>query len=151
MRPGLFCVCLLIVAALYFPAAVAQAASDTITIDARLIWGTHDAKPDPKLKPVGPRLSDKLMHSPFKWDHYYECNAQKPFTLKLNQSKRVTMSKRCEIEVTYVGNSQIKLDLYGNGQLVNTVTQTLPKGEFLLIGGESENSTGWFVVVRQAD
>jgi hypothetical protein len=151
MRPGLFCVCLLIVAALYFPAAVAQAASDAMTIDARLIWGTNDAKTDSKLKPVGPRLSDKLKHSPFKWDHYYECTTQKPFTLKLNQGTRVTMSKHCEIAVTNLGDSQIKLELYGNGQLVNTVTQALPKGEFLIVGGESENSTAWFVVVRQAD
>lgn len=151
MRPGLFCVCLLIVAALYFPATMAQAASDTITIDARLIWGTNEPKTDSKLKSVGPRLSDKLKHSPFKWEYYYECNAQKPFTLKRKEGKRVTMSKRCEIEVTNLGNSTIQLDLYGNGQLVNTVTQALPKGEFLIVGGESENSTAWFVVVRQAD
>jgi len=149
MRPGLLC--LLIVAVLYFPATVASAASDTINIDARLIWGTNEAKTDSKLKPVGPRLSEKLKSSPFKWDHYYECNVQTPIALKLNQGKHVTMSKRCEIAVTYLGNSQIKLELYGNGQLVNTVTQALPKGEFLLVGGESENSTAWFVVIRQAD
>jgi len=151
MRPGLFCVCLLFVVALYFPATVARAASDTINIDARLIWGTSEPKTDTKLKPVGPRLSEKLKNSPFKWDHYYECNAQKPFTLKSNQVQRVQMSKRCEIVVTYLGNSEVKLEVYGNGQLVNTVTQALPRGEFLLVGGEAENSTAWFVVVRRAD
>lgn len=150
MRPGLFCVCFLILA-LCVPVGVARAASDTITIDARLIWGTNEAKTDSKLKAVGPRLSDKLKTLPLKWDHYYECKAQKPFKLNLNQTNRVTMSKRCDIAVTYLGNSQIKLDLYGNGQLVNTVTQALPKGEFLLVGGEAENSTGWFVAIRQAD
>jgi hypothetical protein len=151
MRPGLFCVCVLIVATLCFPAPAARAASDTLTIDARLIWASNEAKTDSKLKPVGPRLSEKLKNSPFKWDHYYECTAQKPFKLELHEAKRVTMSKRCEIEVTNQGGSQITMKLYGNGQLVNTVTQALPRGEFLLVGGEAENSTGWFVAIRQAD
>lgn len=156
MRPGLFCVCLFFVAALYFPAAVASAATDTISIDARLIWATNEGtnqlkSADPKLRPVGPRLSEKLKSSPFKWEHYYECKVQSPITLKLNEGKRIPMSKRCEIEVTYLGNSQVRMEVYGNGTLVNTVTQALPKGEFLLVGGEAENSTAWFVAVRQAD
>jgi hypothetical protein len=35
--------------------------------------------------------------------------------------------------------------------LVNTVTQALPKGELLIVGGDAENDTAWFVVIRQAE
>ena len=121
-----------------------------MTIEAQLIWGANQARPETKLKVVGPKLSDKLKHSPFKWDHYYECNRQ-TFKVSLNEEKSVTMSKRCEIKVTNLGDSQIKFELYGNGQLVNTVTQALPKGELLITGGNAENSTAWFVILRQPE
>ncbi len=152
MRPKFISVCLVILAAaLLVPAHAGFAApDDSVNIEAQLIWGTNDAKPDPKYKPVGSKMSERLKHSPFKWDHYYECNRQ-TFRVKLNEAKKETMSKRCEIQVTYVGDSQIRFELWGNGQLVNTVTQPLPKGELLIIGGDAENNTAWFVILRQAD
>lgn len=150
MRPALICASLLIMTALFLPVGVARAA-DTMQIEAQLIWGTNEAKTDSKLKPVGPKLSDKLKHSlPFKWDHYYECNRM-TFPVKLNQEISKTMSKRCEIGITYIGESQIRFKLFGHGQLVSDLTQALPKGELLITGGEAENSTAWFVVLRQAD
>jgi hypothetical protein len=152
MRLGLICASLFVVAVLLFPASVACSASDigTLNIESQLVWGTNDPKPDPKLKPVGPKMSARLANSPFKWDHYYEVN-RPIFSVKLNETKRVTMSKNCEIKVTNLGGSQIKLELFGKGQPVNTVTQSLPKGELLVVGGNAENSTAWFVIVRQAD
>ncbi len=141
----------ILVAALLLPAQTTSAApDDSMSIEAQLIWGTNDSKPDPKYKPIGPKMSDRLKHSPFKWDHYYECNRQ-TFKAKLNTPEKETMSKRCEIHVTYLGDSQVKFELYGNGQLVNTVTQPLPKGELLIIGGDAENNTAWFVILRQAE
>lgn len=152
MRRGLFCASVFVVAVLLFPASVVCSASDTkaLSIESQLVWGSNTTNPPPRLRLVGPKMSARLMNSPFKWDHYYEVNRQTN-SVKLNEVKTVTMSKNCEIRVTNLGGSQIKLDLIGKGQLVNTVTQALPKGELLVVGGNAEDSTAWFVIIRQSD
>jgi hypothetical protein len=73
------------------------------------------------------------------------------FKLKLNEEKTVTMSRNCVISVTNLGGDQVKFRLFGKGQLANTVTQALPNGQLLVTGGDAENSTAWFVVLRQVD
>jgi len=152
MRFGLICASLFVAAVLLFPASVTCSASDTgtLNIESQLVWGSNTTNPPPKLRLVGPKMSARLANSPFKWDHYYEVNRQTT-GVKLNEKKRVTMSKNCEIVITNLGDSQIKLDVFGKGQLVNTVTQSLPKGELLVVGGNAEDSTAWFVILRQAE
>lgn len=152
MRPGLICASFLVAAALLFPTSVVCAAADTSTlnIESQLVWGTNNPKPDTKLKPVGPKMSARLKSSPFKWDHYFEVNRQTN-KVKFGEEVRITMSKNCEIRVTNAGDSQLRCKLFGHGVLVSDVTQALPKGELLVIGGDAENSTAWFVILRQAD
>ena len=78
MRLGLICAGLFAVSALLFTGSVARAASDTSTmnIESQLVWGTNGTNAPTKLRLVGPRMSDRLKHSPFKWDRYYEVNRQ---------------------------------------------------------------------------
>jgi hypothetical protein len=144
--------CASLVLVVLFSASLVCSASDTgpLNIESQLVWGTNTTNPPPKLRLVGPKMSARLTNSPFKWNRYYEVSRQTN-SVKLNQVKNITMSPNCKIEVTNLGGSQIKLDLIGKGQLVNTVTQALPKGELLVVGGNAENSTAWFVIVRQAD
>jgi hypothetical protein len=151
MRPGLIRACLLFVAvALLLPVASVRAESGDMTLEAQLIWGTNDTKPDPKLKPAESKLAAKLKASPFKWDHYFEMHRE-TFKLKLNEQKTVTMSRNCVISVTNLGGEQLKFQLFGKGKLANTVTQALPKDQLLVTGGDAENSTAWFVVLKQVD
>lgn len=150
MRPGLICVCLFFVAALVLPTASARAQSDTATFEVLLVWGTNDSKTDPKLKPAGPSLAEKLKKSPFKWDHYFEMHRE-PLKLKLNEEQTVKMSRNCVISITYLKDDQVKFQLYGKGTLANTVTQALPKGQLLVTGGDAENSTAWFVVLHRVE
>jgi hypothetical protein len=152
MRPGLICACLLSAAALLLPVGSARAGSDEMKIEAQLIWGTNDTKPDAssKLRPVGAVLSGKLKNSPFKWEHYFEVHRE-DIKATLNDEKTIIMSRNCVIKVTNVGDDQVKFQLFGKGKLANTVTQELPKGELLITGGDAENSTAWFVVLRQIE
>lgn len=151
MRPGLIRACwLFLAAALLFPVVSARAEAGDVTIEAQLIWGTNDTKPDSRLKPADPKLAAKLKHSPFKWDHYFEMHHE-TLKLKLNEEKTVTMSRNCVISVTNLKDEQVKFQLFGKGKLANTVTQALPKGQLLVTGGDAENSTAWFVVLQQAD
>src|ERR1051325_5023981 len=151
MRLRLISGFLLIAAAFSLTVQTARAAAGEMNFEAQLIWGSNDSTPpSSKLKPVGPKLEEKLKKSPFRWEHYYEVNQEK-FTVALHKEKAVTMSKECEIRVANLGNQQIKFQLYGKGTLANTVTQALPLKELLITGGNSENSTGWFVVLRQTE
>ena len=120
-------------------------------LEAQLIWGTNDEKPsDPDIKEVDPKLEKKLKKSPFKWKHYFEVNRKK-FSVKKGESQKVEMSKDCEIEVHNLSDDVVELTLFGKGKSVGTIKQGLPKGELLVTGGNAENLTAWFVVLRQVE
>src|SRR6185312_10534261 len=105
--------------------------TNAVNFEAQLIWGTNDKQSDPKLKPADSKLIGKLQKSPFKWDHYFEMHKE-PIKLRLKEEN-------------------IKFQLFGKGKLANTVTQPLPKGRLLITGGDAENSTAWFVVLKQVE
>lgn len=130
---------------------VATAGTNEVTLEAKLIWGTNEAKsPNPKHKPVAPELAEKLKNSPFKWENYFEVNSER-FDLAAGKEKTVAMSKTCEIRIKNLGDCQIELRLIGKGKQVSKITQALPKGELLVTGGNAENSTAWFVVLRRVE
>jgi hypothetical protein len=131
--------------------AAADPHAGDLKLEAHLIWGANDAKsPDPQHKPVDPEVAKKLRQSPLKWQHYFEVT-RKQFVVPTAGAKKVAMSKDCEINVRNLGNSSVELSYFGKGQLVGKITQALPKGELLVIGGNAPNFTAWFVVLRQAD
>jgi len=129
----------------------ASSNTNAASFEAQLIWGTNDKQSDTKLKAADPKLVERLQKSPFKWDHYFEMHKE-IIKLRLNEEKTVTMSRNCVISLTYLKDEDVKFELFGKGKLANTVTQPLPKGGRLLItGGDAENSTAWFVVLKQLD
>ena len=131
--------------------ATARAGSDEMKLDAKLIWGTNEDKsPDPKHKPVSPELAEKLKNSPFKWKNYFEVKSE-CFALPKSEEKTISMSKTCEIRIKNLGDSQVELRLFGKGKQVSKTTQPLPKGELLVTGGNAENATAWFVVIKRGE
>ena len=160
MRSGLLRACfLLMAAALFLPAVSIRAQSSsgvygsqtpTSNFEAQLIWGTNEKQSDPKLKPADPKLVEKLQKSPFKWNYYFEMHKVN-IKLKLNEEKTVTMSRNCVISVTSLKEDQVKFQLIGKGKLANTVTQELPAGRLSIVGGDAENSTAWFVVLKRVE
>ena len=128
-----------------------SAQAGELKLEAVLIWGTNDEKsPDPKHKPVGPLLAKKLKKLPFKWQNYFEVNRVK-FTVAEDQTQKIDLSKECKIKVRNVGKSTVEVQLFGKGELVSKISQSLTKDECLLTGGNAANLTAWFVVLRQAD
>jgi hypothetical protein len=127
----------------------ARCGAADMDFEAQLIWGTNETSPvTEKLHPIGPKLEAKLKKSPFKWEHYYEIRYEK-FSVAKDKEKTVQMSKECEIRVGNLGHDDIKFQLYGKGKLVDTLSQPLPKGQLLIHGGDAENSSAWFIVLRQ--
>lgn len=121
-----------------------------VGLEALLVWGTNDPRsPDPNHKPVPPAVAGKLKKQ-FKWTHYFEVN-RKQFTASSRKASRVSMSRECEIRVRVLKGDKVELQLYGRGELVGKVTQGLPRNELLVMGGNAENLTAWFVVLSRTD
>ena len=139
-----------VLAILAFAGTSIAVAAD-MKLEAQLIWGTDDAQPsDPKIKPVEGELAKKLKNSPFKWKNYFEVS-RKQLAVPKDGEKKEAMSKQCELSVKNLGGDKIEVQLIGKGKLVEKRNQPLPKGKLLLIGGNAENTTSWFVVLRQVD
>ena len=137
---------LLLLAALGAPVQAAE-----IKLEAQLIWGTNDEKsPDPKHKAVDSKVEKKLKKLPFKWQNYFEVNREK-FTVAQGETKKIVLSKDCEIKVRNAGNNSVELQIFGKGESVGKISQALPKDELLVTGGNAANFTSWFVVLHQVD
>jgi hypothetical protein len=76
---------------------------------------------------------------------------RKEFVVSKNGSDGVVLSKDCEIKVRNPNGDVLEVELFGKGKSAGMIKQALPKGELLVIGGNAENLTSWFVVLRQAD
>jgi hypothetical protein len=118
---------------------------------ATLVWGTNTPKPsDAQLQPVAPDVARKLGTLPFKWEHYYTVESKR-FQVASGGRKTVKMSDQCEIVVKPVDKQTVELSLRGEGKRVGKVTQKLPPDDMLVVGGNAENFTAWFVVLRRDD
>ena len=128
-----------------------RALAAEMKLEAHLIWGTNDEKsPDPSHKRVGPRIQKRLSLLPFKWKNYFEVN-RRQFSVDKDGSKKLSLSKDCEVEVHNLGDNLLEVSLFGKGKLVGKIKQPLPANEVMVLGGNAENTTAWFVVLRQVD
>jgi hypothetical protein len=129
--------------------ATALAGEEDAKFQATLVWGTNDAEvEDATLKPVTPAVARKLGKLPFKWEHYYTVEV-KDFSVPVGKRRKVRLSEECEILVKAIDAEKVELALRGQGKAVGKVTQKLSGDHMLVTGGNCENLTAWFVVLRR--
>jgi hypothetical protein len=117
----------------------------------QLIWGTSDDhSPDPKHKAVDSEVQAKLKDLPLKWNNYFEVN-RKDFELSAAGASKVPLSEKCALEVKSLGGPKLEVVLYGKGKETLRRTQTLAKGEMLVLGGNAPNATAWLVVLKRIE
>src|SRR6266567_628036 len=132
-------------------ATVLAAGAGELKLEAQLIWGTtNSVSPNPNHKPAQKEVERKLKEQPFKWKHYFEVN-RVTLTVPDGEQKGVPVSKSCSIQVKNLGKQKVEVTLIGKGKEAGKITQALPKGELLVVGGNAENATAWFVVLQQAE
>ncbi len=120
-------------------------------IEAQLIWGTTNiVSPNSRHQPVQPAVDKKLKQLPLKWSNYFMVT-NKVITLAPATRKREALSPKCEIEVKDAGKSKFEVALFGKGTEVFRHTQALPKGEFLVLGGNAPNATCWLVALKRIE
>lgn len=118
----------------------ARAADGDLKLEAQLILGSNDEKPkDSGLKPVSHDIEKKLKHLPLKWQHYY-VQAGKKFSISVDGTKKITLSKSCQIFVKNLGGSKVEVTLLDQDKTIGKITQSLRKGQTLMTGAGSENT-----------
>lgn len=117
-----------------------------------LLWGTDDSKPpEGKIyKPVEPDILKKLKDLPLKWTNWFEVN-RKAFAVSQGTTKEVSLSDKCQVNVSKLSDQELEVSLFGKGKEVAKQKQSLPKGDMLVLGGNAPNSTAWLVVLKRID
>lgn len=141
---GLFCA---VVFCLLLTGMSARAASGDLKLEAQLVLGSDDVKPKNGLKPVASDIEKKLKQLPLKWNHYY-IMSEKNFTVAKGDTKKTDLSKQCQVSVKNLGDQRVELTLASKGQNIGNITQSLHKGQTLVVGGDADNT---IVVLWQAD
>ncbi len=125
-----------------------------LKLKTQLIWATDEEKPEEKkLKEVESKLADKLRRF-YKWKNYFEVSSTN-VVLVTNVPQKVTMSRKCQMELKRVDEATIELKFVGEGKHIRTVRQKvkpLVQGEYSIFGGDDKDkdSDAWFVVISQA-
>lgn len=136
---------------LVLPAVRAEGTNETVTVEAQLIWGTNDeASPKPNHKPVEAKIAEKLQKAPFKWKNYFE-EERKCKTLAKAAPVRVELSKSCAVDLTYLGNDKLEVNLIGDGKPLRKIKETVAKDNFIVIGGDVKDNTAWIVLIRKVE
>ena len=141
---ALFCACL------WFCLSAGHAAAGDLKFEAKLLWGTDEANPkDPDLKDVDPKIVEKL-RSVFKWKSYFEIESKKDVVVPKGVQTKLKMSAKCQLEIRNLGEERVEVTLVGEGKRVVNRKQTVNPGELIVLGGEGQNATAWFVILIPA-
>lgn len=95
-----------------------------------------------------PAIKDKLS-SVFKWKYYYRLNRKK-IELKEKETKPVQLSRSASIMVTNIKkNKKISVGLYSEGRMLVQKTQALKPGKHMVLAGNTESDSAWFIVLSR--
>lgn len=142
--------CFLLAASALLPCGVLAAQGD-LKLQVQLVWGTNEEKsPNPNHKPVEADIERKLKALPLKWANYFEVKRQS-VDVEKGGSKKAVLSPKCTVEVKNLGNNQVEISLFGKDEKVVKRTQTLPKGEIVVLGGNAPDATSWLVIIKRVE
>jgi len=131
--------------------ATAATARAEMKLEAQLIWGTSDdVTADPLHKPVDADVAAKLKSLHLQWKNFFVVES-KQFTVAKDDTQSAKLSKDCEVKVKNLGHGDVEMTILGRGKEIGKIKQSLPKGELLVTGGNAENSTAWFVALKQLE
>ena len=124
----------------------AQSNVPELKLQVQLVWATDDEKsPDPLHKELTGGLAKKFA-STYRWKKYFEVNNQN-LSIPTNATKKTTLSPHCAVEVKYLGGSKVEVTFEGKGKKLVKVCDVIKPTEPLIIAGDAQNSTAWFVVI----
>jgi len=134
--------------ALMSPAARAE----TMRLDALLVWGTDDPQsPNPKHRPVEAELARRLKKLPYRWKYYFLVSKQTVDVADGESKSKISMSKRCVLDIKNLGTNRVEVRLHGDGNPVSVHRESLPMHQLFIVSGDAGNETGWLVIIHRID
>ena len=128
-----------------------NALAGNVKIELHLVWGTDEkTSPNSEHKPVSHELKKQMQALHLKWTNYFDVK-QLNIDLPPMGVKKTPLSSKCEVEIKDLGHSKFQVILIGKGEEVINRTQSLPKGETLVLGGNAPASTSWYVVLKRIE
>lgn len=130
----------------------ARAQAGEMKLQGFLLWGTNESKPPPdkKYQPADPDVRQRLKDFPLKCTNWFEVRRVE-FPVVQDKVNEAAMSEKCRVQVRQMPGSEVEVALIGKGKEVVKRKQTLPKGEFLVLGGNAPNATAWLVVLKRIE
>jgi hypothetical protein len=125
----------------------AEAQERPITYYVQLVRGTDsDQPPQSGSRLVGAKLAEKF-HSVFKWKHYWEIN-QRKVEVNPGRSARVDLANGRAVEIDLRAGNQRTVAAFENGKLLDRTVGPMGGG-MTFIGGNRDQKSAWFLVVRR--
>jgi hypothetical protein len=137
-------------ALLLLAAGTPQTFAANLRLEAKLIWGTDDAKsPNPDHKEVDAVTREKL-RKVFKWKNYFVVNRAVK-EVPSRSSNKFELSKECTIGIKELEGPRVEVKLIGKGKEVHKTTLTISKGQPVVYAGDDKNQSAWFVIITELD
>ena len=106
----------------------------------------QEQAPEPGSKRVGPKLAEKFQ-CVFRCKSYWEICQQKVELLS-NHVARARLANGREVEIDLRQPGKRRVSAFHNGRLIDRTVE--PAGENMtLIGGDRDQTSHWFIVVRR--
>ena len=122
------------------------AQADPVTLQARLILGTSKEQKD-KMEASG-GIKRKLARV-FKWKHYYELNS-KQMNIADTVTKSAKLSRAAQVKVTNMKNGRLSVSLFSKGKMLVQKTQNMKPGSHMVLAGNTESDSAWFIVLSNS-
>jgi hypothetical protein len=108
--------------------------------------GDDDVPPGDHVKPVGPKLRNKLQCA-FKWTHYWEIKRD---MVKVSPGRKVRYALNAEqaVEIELLPAERVAVRVYTGGRLVRSRQQPAVDA-FCVTGAPIGDHQSWFIVVRR--
>ena len=145
LRGALGCA-LLLAAALVGLSACRPRDTSTVSLQARLIWGTNDKNTNTLHHAVEPALAADLQET-FKWTNYYEMTNQAA-VIPFNETGTLQLSAKSVLKVRNLGANRIEINCIGKGKQVSKGVHDLLPGQRVTLGGNTTNGSAWFIVLE---
>ena len=123
------------------------AQADPVTVQARLVLGTSKEQKDQMEASGG--IKRKLARV-FKWKHYYELNS-KQMNIADTATKSAKLSRAAQIKVTNRKNGKVAVTLFSKGKMLVQKTQNLKPGSHMVLAGNTESDSAWFIVLSNSN
>ena len=132
-------------ALLFLMATGLPAFAGEMKLEARLIWGTNtDTNSNTRVQDQ--RLT-KALSGIFKWKNYYEIT-NRTATIAQDATCSLEMSSKALLKIKNLDGTRIEVSCIGEGKSVTKTVHSLPSGEWLTLGGNVQNDSAWFIVIK---